>query len=461
MSKESAGYEYGQLYRSEVKIYPREVKGRFASLRKISMLVLLGMFYGGPWLVWGGRQAVLFDLPARKFYIFGLTMWPQDFIYLALLLIILAVSLFFFTAIAGRVWCGFACPQTVWTEAFTWIERVLEGDRSKRMKLDKSPWNFNKVWRKSTKQFVWLTLSLFTGFTFVGYFVEVRLLAGNLVGFTAGPWEWFWVLFYGFATYGNAGFMREQVCKYMCPYARFQSAMFDKDTLVVAYDEQRGEPRGARRRSADPQAEGLGDCIDCTMCVQVCPTGIDIRQGLQYECIACAMCIDACDAVMDKMNYPRGLIRYSTENAVLDRGYRIVRPRTIVYSLILAALVVAMGWSMYTRQPVILDVLRDRNALYRDVGRQGIQNGYTLKIVNKHNLDHEYVLSVRGLDGIVIQTATRFSVPAESVYVLPTAVTAPHESAVGGRTIEFVLQAADDSTIRVVEESRFRGPSAR
>jgi len=237
--------------------------------------------------------------------------------------------------------------------------------------------------------------------------------------------------------------------------------MFDKDTLVVAYDEQRGEPRGARRRSADPQAEGLGDCIDCTMCVQVCPTGIDIRQGLQYECIACAMCIDACDAVMDKMKYPRGLIRYSTENAVLDRGYRIVRPRTIVYSLILAALVVAMGWSMYTRQPVILDVLRDRNALYRDVGRQGIQNSYTLKIVNKHNLDHEYVLSVRGLDGIVIQTATRFSVPAESVYVLPTAVTAPHESAVGGRTIEFVLQAADDSTIRVVEESRFRGPSVR
>ncbi len=459
MSKESTGYEYGQLYRSEDKIYPREVKGRFATFRRATMLVLLAMFYGGPWLVWGGRQAVLFDLPARKFYIFGLTMWPQDFIYLALLLIILAVSLFFFTAIAGRVWCGFACPQTVWTEAFTWIERAFEGDRSKRMKLDKRPWNFNKIWRKSAKQFFWITLSLYTGFIFVGYFVEVRSLGAHLMSLTAGPWEWFWVLFYGFATYGNAGYMREQVCKYMCPYARFQSAMFDKNTLVIAYDEQRGEKRGARRRSSDPKAAGLGDCIDCTLCVQVCPTGIDIRKGLQYECIACAACIDACDNVMDKMNYPRGLIRYSTENAVLDRGYRIVRPRTIIYSAILGALVAAMVWSMATRQPVILDVLRDRNALYRDVGRAGIQNTYTLKIVNKHNLDHEYELSIRGLDGIEIQTETRITVAAESVFVLPTSVIAPHESAVGGRTVEFVLEAVDDSTIHVVEESRFRGPT--
>jgi len=459
MNKEPVGYQYGQLYRSEDKIYPREVKGRFASFRSFSMLMLLGMFYGGPWLVWGGRQAVLFDLPARKFYIFGLTMWPQDFIYLALLLIILAVSLFFFTAIAGRVWCGFACPQTVWTEAFTRIERAIEGDRSKRMKLDRGPWTFNRIWRKSVKHFSWIVLSLFTGFTFVGYFVEVRSLGGHLVSLTAGPWEWFWVLFYGFATYGNAGFMREQVCKYMCPYARFQSAMFDKDTLVIAYDEQRGEPRGARRRSAGPNVEGLGVCIDCTMCVQVCPTGIDIREGLQYECIACAACIDVCDSVMDKMKYPRGLIRYSTEHAVLHQGYRMVRARTIVYSLILSALVISLAWAMYARQPLILDVLRDRNALYRDVGRRGIENSYTLKIVNKHNLAHEYRLSVRGFDGIEIQTETRIAVPAESVFVLPTTVLAPHESAIGGRTIEFVLQSIDDSSIRVVEENRFRGPS--
>jgi len=259
--KSDGSYEYGNLYRSEDKVYPREVKGRFATLRRLAMFVLLGAFYFGPWLTWGGRQAILFDMPARKFYIFGMTLWPQDFIYLALLLIILAVALFFFTALAGRVWCGFACPQTVWTEAFTWIESAIEGDRNKRMKLDKGPWNFNKIWRKSFKQFCWIALALFTGYSFVGYFSEIRSLTTSLLTFTAGPWEWFWVLFYGFATYGNAGFMREQVCKYMCPYARFQGAMFDHDTLIITYDTERGEPRGGRRRGSDAKAQGLGDCV--------------------------------------------------------------------------------------------------------------------------------------------------------------------------------------------------------
>ena len=460
MSKEPAGYEYGQLYRSEDKIYPREVKGRFTTLRKTAMFVLLGMFYGGPWLMWEGRQAVLFDLPARKFYIFGMTMWPQDFIYLALLLIILAVSLFYFTALAGRVWCGFACPQTVWTEAFSWIERSLEGDRNKRMKLDKGPWNFNKVWRKSTKQFLWISLALYTGFTFVGYFVDIRTLGMTLATFSAGPWEFFWVVFYGLATYGNAGFLREQVCKYMCPYARFQSTMFDKDSLIITYDAERGEQRGARRRGADPKAEGLGDCIDCKICVQVCPTGIDIRQGLQYECIACAMCIDACDSVMDKMEYPRGLIKYTTENAILNKGYHLLRPRTIVYSLILVTLITSMVMSIVLRPPVILDAIRDRNTLYRDVGRAGIENSFTLKIINKQNVDREYRLSVQGLDGIELKSDSVIYVGAESVYTLPTSVTVPHEMAAGGNMIEFVLQDVNDSSIRIVEESRFRGPSA-
>lgn len=458
MNNKTADYEYGQLYRSEDKIYPREAKGRFATFRKVSMFMLLGMFYGGPWLLWGGRQAILFDLPARKFYIFGMTMWPQDFIYLALLLIVLAISLFLVTALAGRVWCGFACPQTVWTEAFTWIERLLEGDRNKRMKLDKAPWTFNKTWRKATKQVLWITLAMITGFTFVGYFVDIRSLSGHLLTLSAGPWEWFWVIFYGFATYGNAGYMREQVCKYMCPYARFQSAMFDMDTLVIAYDEERGEPRGARRRSTDLKDAGLGTCIDCTMCVQVCPTGIDIREGLQYECIGCAACIDACDQIMDKMNYPRGLIRYSTENAILHKNYRLIRPHTIVYSLVLTILVATMVSSIVLREPVILDVLRDRNTLYRDVGRQGIANSYTLRIVNKHNIDHEFSLSVSGLEGIRIQSETRVAVPAESVFTLPVSVTAPHASAVGGKNIDFILESADGS-IRIVEQSRFRGPS--
>ncbi|MDH5502030.1 MAG: cytochrome c oxidase accessory protein CcoG, partial [Gammaproteobacteria bacterium] len=384
MNDKAAGaYEYGNLYRSEEKIYPREIKGRFARLRHIAMFLLLGIFYVGPWIQWDGRQAVLFDLPARKFYIFGLTLWPQDFIYLALLLIIAAISLFFFTALAGRIWCGFACPQTVWTEAFTWIERAIEGDRAKRIKLDKGPWTFEKVRKKFSKQFLWIALALFTGFTFVGYFSPIQVLTADLLSFSAGPWEIFWVLFYGFATYGNAGFMREQVCKYMCPYARFQSAMFDHDTLIVGYDAERGEPRGARRRGSDPKEKGLGDCIDCTMCVQVCPTGIDIRKGLQYECIACAACIDACDQVMDKMEYPRGLIRYSTERSLEHKQYRLLRPRTLVYSGILATLCIALVSTMALSKPVILDVIRDRNTLYRDVGRRGIQNNYTIRVVNK------------------------------------------------------------------------------
>jgi cytochrome c oxidase accessory protein FixG len=460
MAKSIGGeYEYGKLYRSEEKVYPREVKGRFATLRRIAMFVLLGLFYGGPWLRWDGRQAILFDLPARKFYIFEMTLWPQDFIYLALLLIILAVSLFFFTALAGRLWCGYACPQTVWTEAFTWIEMAVEGDRSKRIKLDKAPWTFDKLRKKATKQFLWITLALFTGFSFVGYFIDIHTLAGSLASFEASGWTWFWVLFYGFATYGNAGFMREQVCKYMCPYARFQGAMFDRDSLIITYDTERGEPRGSRKKGEDPRAKGLGDCVDCTMCVQVCPTGIDIRQGLQYECIACAACIDACDTIMDKVGYPRGLIRYSTERALEHKSYRLIRPRTIVYTGILTVLLSLMVALLATRSPVILDVMRDRNALYRDVGRDGIQNSYTIRVINKHNEDHDYALSVSGIDGMRITTDTTVSVPGESVVSLPTAVIVPHEYAAGGHVIEFRIDAEDDSGISMTQESRFRGPT--
>jgi cytochrome c oxidase accessory protein FixG len=460
MAKKVGGeYEYGKLYRSEEKVYPREVKGRFATLRRIAMFVLLGAFYAGPWLTWDNRQAILFDLPARKFYIFGMTLWPQDFIYLALLLIILAVSLFFFTAIAGRLWCDYACPQTVWTEAFTWIEMAVEGDRGKRMKLDKAPWNFDKIRKKVTKQFLWISLALYTGYSFVGYFSAIRPLTADLVTLTAGPWEWFWVLFYGFATYGNAGFMREQVCKYMCPYARFQGAMFDRDSLIITYDTDRGEPRGSRRRGSDAQAQGLGDCVDCTMCVQVCPTGIDIRQGLQYECIACAACIDACDSVMDKVGSPRGLIRYSTERALEQKKYRLVRPRTIVYTGVLTVLLIATVSTIALRSPVILDVIRDRNTLFRDVGRQGIENNYTIRVINKHNEDHEYELSVSGIESMDIRTETSFSLAGESVLTLPVSVTVPHEYADGGQVIEFRIDTTDGSDISVTEESRFRGPT--
>src|SRR6187431_2346795 len=311
------------LYEVRKKIYPRAVHGVFARWRWGLVFATQLVFYGLAWLEWNGRQAVLFDLVARKFYIFGLVLWPQDFIYLAVLLIISAYGLFLFTAVAGRLWCGYACPQTVYTEIFMWLERLFEGDRMARIRLDASPWQLPNLARKAAKHAAWITLSLWTGFTFVGYFTPIRSLWAEAFTLDFGPWEWFWVLFYALATYGNAGFLREQVCKYMCPYARFQSAMFDRDTLTISYDTERGEPRGQnalRGRSTEPKPAGLGDCIDCKLCVQVCPTGIDIRQGLQYECIGCAACIDVCDGVMDKMQYPRGLIRYATQNG-MARGW--------------------------------------------------------------------------------------------------------------------------------------------
>ena len=302
------------LYEIRQKIYPRAVTGIFALWRWLFVWATQLVFYGLPWLSWNGRQAVLFDLLHRKFYILGLVFWPQDIVYLTVLLIISAYSLFLFTAVAGRLWCGFACPQTVYTEIFIWIEKVIEGDRLKRMKLDGAPLSARKFGLKAAKHAAWIALGLWTGFTFVGYFTPILELGRLVLSFGAGPWETFWIFFYGFATYGNAGWMREQVCKYMCPYARFQSVMFDQDTLIITYDRERGEPRGARARSADHKARGLGDCVDCGICVQVCPTGIDIRNGLQYECIGCAACIDACDQVMDRMHYPAGLIRYATQN---------------------------------------------------------------------------------------------------------------------------------------------------
>ncbi|MDH5614422.1 MAG: cytochrome c oxidase accessory protein CcoG, partial [Gammaproteobacteria bacterium] len=343
-SRQQPGEEIQQkLFEKRGKIYPRQVQGLFARLRTTGVLVLLGIYYLVPWFSWDSRQAVLFDLPARKFYIFGLTFWPQDFIYLAFLLIIAALALFFFTTLAGRLWCGYACPQTVWTEVFLWMERLVEGDRSKQMKLDKSPLSVRKFYLKAIKHTIWILFSIFTGFIFVGYFTPVYELWDSALNWTLGPWEAFWIFFYGLATYGNAGWLREQVCIYMCPYARFQSVMFDQDTLVISYDEERGDPRGSRKRDVDPKQAGLGDCINCTLCVQVCPTGIDIRDGLQYQCIGCAACIDVCDDVMEKMNYEKGLIRYTTENAIHHEKTKIIRPRIIIYAAVMFSLIAGLA----------------------------------------------------------------------------------------------------------------------
>ena len=345
------------LYAPDRKIYPRAVTGWFAAWRWVLVWATQLAFYGGAWLTWNDRQAVLFDIVHRKFYIFGLVFWPQDIVYLTVLLIVSALSLFLFTAVAGRLWCGYACPQTVYTEIFLWIERVIEGGRVQRMKLDRGSASPRKIALKSAKHAVWIVLALWTGFTFVGYVTPIRELWTEVMSLSTGPWETFWMLFYGFATYGNAGWMREQVCIYMCPYARFQSAMFDKDTLIIAYDPERGEPRGPRAKAADYRARGLGDCVDCSICVQVCPTGIDIRDGLQYQCIGCAACVDGCDQVMDKMGYPRGLIRYSTQHAV-ERNLtyaqmlaRAFRPRVLVYTAILWSVIIAAATVLWLRVP--------------------------------------------------------------------------------------------------------------
>jgi cytochrome c oxidase accessory protein FixG len=453
------------LYLAEAKVYPREVSGRFARLRTLSVWVLLGIFYLVPWLQWDDRQAVLFDLPARKFFILGLVFWPQDFIFLTWLLIIAALSLFFFTAIGGRLWCGYACPQTVWTETFLWMERFAEGDRATRVKLDKAPWSAHKLGRKSLKQFLWITFALWTGFTFVGFFTPIRTLAGEVMSLGLGPWETFWILFYGFATYGNAGYLREQVCKYMCPYARFQSAMFDRDTLVITYDAERGEPRGARRRGTDARAQGKGDCIDCTLCVQVCPTGIDIRKGLQIECITCAACIDVCDDVMDKMGSPHGLIRYTTTHALEHQATHVLRPRTLIYGTILALLTVGFVVAVAMRSPVSLDVIRDRNALFRLADDGNVDNVYTIRILNKSEHPQRFVLEARGSAPLTLLARQAvYLVPSGAVYSLPLRVRrAAYDprtmEQIGAETIVFTLRSLDDSKIHTETEARFLAPT--
>jgi len=451
------------FYAKAEKIHPREVSGRYARLRVLAVLALLGLYYVVPWIGWDGRQAVLFDLPARKFHVFGLTFWPQDFFYLALLLILAALSLFFFTALAGRLWCGYACPQTVWTEVFIWMERVVEGRRNQRIKLDKAPWTARKFGLKITKHAIWIAFALFTGFTFVGYFTPIKTLAVEMTAFNLGPWETFWVLFYGFATYGNAGWMREQVCIYMCPYARFQSAMFDKDTLIISYDTERGEPRGSRRKSVDPKSSGLGDCVDCKACVQACPTGIDIRDGLQYQCIGCAACIDVCDEIMDKMSYDRGLVRYTTENALTHRQTHVLRPRMFVYAAILVLLLSGLSYAVLTRTPLELGIIRDRNSLYRETSNGLIENVYTLKLLNMDEADHRYRVSVTGLPGIeLVMDDDEIAVPGGAIMNLPVSIRIdPEDLASSSNEIAFELTATDRPELSVTEKARFIGPATR
>ena len=455
------------LYQSDAKIYARGVSGWFNNWRWAMVFVTQLVFYGLPWLSMNDRQAVLFDLVSRRFYIFNLVLYPQDLIYLTGLLVISALSLFLVTAVAGRLWCGYTCPQTVYTEIFMWVERKIEGDRIARMRLDKSPWGLNKIARKSAKQATWIAIGLWTGFTFVGYFTPIRQLADAVLSFGMGPWELFWVLFYGFATYGNAGWMREQVCKYMCPYARFQSAMFDRDTLIVTYDFERGEGRGSRPRHDTPalyHAKGLGDCIDCNLCVMVCPTGIDIRNGLQYECISCSACIDVCNGVMDKMQYPRGLIRNSTENGMAQKlsqaqmFKRVLRLRVLVYSAVLCTVTLGVLWSLFARSDFKVDVQRDRGSVARTVGQGLIENVYRLQIMNATERLQVYAVRVEGLQGGQIVPATQVTVDAASSRWIPVRVQAPPGMTPGSHPITFVIASQAIPPSEVIEKSVFLVP---
>jgi len=449
------------------KIYPRAVSGVYARWRIILVIATQLLFYGLPWLQWHGRQAVLFDVAARKFYLFGMVLWPQDVIYLAVLLVLSAFALFLFTALAGRLFCGYACPQTVYTEIFMWVERKLEGDRLARIRLDAQPWNFRKFRIKAVKHVIWLAIAWWTGSTFIGYFAPIRELGAGLLDLSLGPWQWFWMVFYAFATWGNAGFLRESVCKYMCPYARFQSVMVDDDTFVVSYDSVRGEPRGGRSRRIAHKEAGLGDCVDCSLCVQVCPTDIDIRDGLQYMCIGCGACIDACDQVMDKMGYDAGLIRYTSAHAIRERWTqsqarrRLFRPRIFVYSALLIAIAAALVVAMSTRNVLRVDVIRDRGALGREVAGGLIENVYRLQVMNASETPLTLLLRADGVPAISIQTTdgrTMLQLDAASHTLVPVVVRAPAEDLPPGlHDVTITLATPDGSTARA-ETTRFYVP---
>jgi cytochrome c oxidase accessory protein FixG len=465
---EDAATQIVSLYQQQKKIYPRAVTGVFVGWRWAFVWLTQLVFYGTPWLTWNDRQAVLFELGSRRFYVFGLVLYPQDFIYMTALLLIAAYSLFLFTTVAGRLWCGYACPQTVYTELFMWVERKLEGDRAARMKRDASPWQFDSLWRKAAKHGAWVAMGLWTGFTFVGYFTPIHTLAAKVTMLGLGPWETFWVLFYGFATYGNAGFMREQVCKYMCPYARFQSAMLDKDTLIITYDQARGEPRGSRSKKADPKALNLGACIDCNLCVQVCPTGIDIRKGLQYECIGCAACVDVCDDVMKKMNYAPGLVRYDTQNGLAE-GYtrsqrlrRVLRPRVLIYTGILLLICSALVTSLVLRAPFKVDVVRDRASLGRIVEDGFVENVYRLQIMNATESAQHYRITADGLPGLRLSGPAEADVASTEARWLSLALQVPPQTAAqvpsGAHEIHFTIErtaTAGDGAHSVREKSTF------
>ena len=454
-----------RIHTESERIHPKRAIGRFANLRVLMVVATQLFFYGMPWLVYNGRQAVLFDIAGRHFYIFGMVLEPGDMLYLAGLMIVSAFGLFWWTTIAGRIWCGYSCPQTVYTEIMLWIDHLVEGDRNKRLKLDKEPWTFRKVRIKALKYLLIFIVCAWTGISFAGWFVPIREFVPAIFGGTAGGIAFGTAVFYGFVTWLFGHIMREKVCLHMCPYARFQSAMFDHDTLVISYDAERGEPRGARKKTAAKEETNLGDCINCTMCVQVCPTGIDIRDGLQYQCIGCAACIDACDEVMDKMGYPRGLIRYTTE-AVLKHEYtdadvkkRLLRPKVAGYGAVLLLAVIGLFAGLATRQTVRVDVIKDRGVMVRENKDGLLENAYTLSISNASDKTQFVEAAVSGFDEIRLtglpESGIRIS-PGDTLTVPVQVATQPEYADGSSHPIRFVFkyrsEGQPENEARVIEE---------
>lgn len=462
--QDSENIELVSLYKKREKIYTRSYRGFFRNIRIGGAAFLLILYFGVAWISVDGQQILLFDLPARQFHVFGATFYPQDLVLLSCLLIICAFGLFFITVLAGRVWCGYACPQTVFTWLYMWAERITEGDRNQRMRLDKAEMSPARFFRKAFKHVLWLAIAMATGITFVGYFTPVRELVPDLLSLSVDPWALFWISFFTLATYGNAGWLREQVCIYMCPYARFQSVMYDQNTATIWYDPVRGEPRGPRKKSTVPETRGLGDCINCMMCVHVCPTGIDIRDGLQYECIGCAACVDACDSIMDKMGYDRGLIRYSTESEIVEgKPGKILRPRLIGYFLALIIVMAIFLVIVSSRSMMELDILRDRQSLYTETADGLIENVYTLKLVNKDQQAHHYRITVSGLDGLRYEGDQTVEVASGELLNIPVRLAASRQALKGKRNtaIVFTVTAETAAIPPVSAESRFLAPASR
>lgn len=460
---------YINLYESEEKVYIRKVTGFFQSVRRYTGLPLMLGFLLMPWFVIDDRPAIYFDLAQRQFNILWITFGPQDGLLLAFLLIISAFALFTVTAFLGRVWCGFTCPQTVWTLMFIWAERVCEGDRNKRIKLDKSDWNVEKITRKSSKYILWFVIAFVTGATFVGYFYPIReLLVGfvpsyndsGLLVFGTPVSAIFWTLFFTGMTYMNAGFLREQVCKYMCPYARFQSVMYDEDTLAVHYDAVRGESRGPRKADEDYKASGKGDCVDCSWCVQVCPVDIDIRDGLQYECINCGLCVDACNTVMDKVGYDRGLIRFTSEDQLKTGQTHFFRWRIVAFIGVLLVMCSAFTYHLTQREPVTVDIDRDRGARMFRVINDRVQNVYTVKVHNMDRVEHTFDLDVKGPHDFVVKRYRALPIEKNEIFSFPVRIEVDKNALTSKKTeIEITIISREDTSIIAKEKTTFIGPS--